>query len=1183
MRTVAAVRAVAWVAWILVVAAIAGGAQVASVARVAPDEMLVDVGFSLSEFRFETIDGRDYVRADGMNYLAEPGLPGLPLKPIEVVLPYAGGPAAVEVVRVNEAPVEGAYDIVPIQPPRILGQAAAPWVAGREAIYASDQPYPSSRVGGVRQGFMGDTRLVSFYVSPFRWNPATGQLLLATDLQVRIKLGDSPVARSLRPRTAPRPFLEALRRSVANPEDVGAPAGKVPAGLPGALLGSSALEEEYHEYVIVTTAALASYFQPLVDWKVEKGLSAELVTREWIAANYTGVNIQEQIRSFITDAYQTWGTSWILIGGDTEQIPSRQVYAMDYEMGYDGNRIRSDLYYSDLDGTWNANGVLPYGEVADSVDMYPDVVVGRAPTENGTEVEVFVEKVLTYEQDPPAGYALDMLMAGEVLWDNPLTDAGVGLNMIDDECIPPRFDPILKLYQTLGNESRETVLAAMSAGPNVVLHDGHCWYDVMGVGGDYLGTLDADTLSNSPRNFILNSIGCWPAAIDHDCIAERFVNNPNGGCVAFVGNCRYGWGSPGNPGFGYSDIFQREFARVLFTDNVCNLGLANALSKSHFVPYAQDENVFRCNEYQVNLLGDPEMPVWTDEPRDLVVSAPEQVISPQGDVRVVVADDVGAVEGALVCLMNGSDVYLVGNTDLAGTVVLSVTTASADSLLLTVTAFNHRPDQRKIEVISQGRLLAAAEYAIVDGGDAKPNPGETVDVAIAVRNSGSEAAKGVWGVLRARDGRAEVLDSTVYYGLIGATSTSWGDGRFTVAFDPSCSNAEGVGFDLVLTDTTGTSWTSAVQPVVAAPVFSVTSYGMHDLLGDGDWVAEPGETVIVTLVIANDGLTAGEPTAIATSIDPMLVVTDSVTYGGTVEPGEVGHSLHRVVISSGCPALYAGGVEVAITSPGGYAFLDTVYVNVGDLSFADDCESGQGAWVRAGSPDLWHLSTYRTHSGAASWCFGDSTAHEYTSNSNSSITASGLVAGEECKLAFWFWYEFTTYGVDGLYVIVSANGVPDTVDYIGSGGALNISSRWVPWERVLDVEPGDTLAVKFAFKSDNADVAEGIYIDDISLSGKTPGEAAVPPVDPAAAPSFTACPNPAAGSVLFSFSGTEAAAVMDVFDIRGRCVASLVKPAGARSVVWDLDAGAGRVAPGIYLASVRDGGYNQARKIVVLR
>jgi len=107
-----------------------------------------------------------------------------------------------------------------------------------------------------------------------------------------------------------------------------------------------------------------------------------------------------------------------------------------------------------------------------------------------------------------------------------------------------------------------------------------------------------------------------------DCIAERFIRNPHGGAVAFIGNSRYGWASPGNPGYGYSERFMQSFYEKLFVDGIRNAGAALAAAKAAFVPLAQEPNVYRWHEYELNLLGDPEMPVWTNEPAVLTVLHP---------------------------------------------------------------------------------------------------------------------------------------------------------------------------------------------------------------------------------------------------------------------------------------------------------------------------------------------------------------------------------------------------------------------------------------------------------------------------------------------------------------------------------------------------------------------------------
>jgi hypothetical protein len=1169
---------------------LAGISYAAAVTSRGEDELTVTVRNNLAEFSFDKVGGYDYVRGPGVVYLPDAGVPGLPLKPYHIAIPWDRRVTEIEAVCRSELAIDGTFHMVPTQPPAVLGESAAAWMTGRPDIYLEDGVYPKELVGGMHQGFMGDTRLLSFYVSPFIWNPVTGELTFCEEIQVRVELEPSVVSRPARHGQGGHDrFRETVARMVANPDDIGL--FKASMGV-HALLGAPVLEEGNYEYVVVTVDSLAPSFEPLVQWKNEKGVPATCVTWEWIDANYAGDNTQTKIRDFIIDAYQTWGTVWVLLGGDTGLIPSRQVYAMDAKMGLLGNKIRADLYYSDLDGTWNANGVTPYGEVADSVDMYPDVFVGRAPANSTSDAVAFVNKVLRYEKNPPADYALRMLMTGEILWSNPFTDSGVGLDRIDRDFIPSRFDPIVKLYETLGNESRESVLAAMSQGRNFVLHDGHCNENVMGAGDGTIWYTDADTLSNWPKNFILNSIGCWPAAIDRDCIAEHFVNNPDGGWVAFIGNCRYGWGSPGNPGFGYSDKFQYEWARSIFVNEVFELGASLAEHKAVFVGFAGDENVYRWNEYQVNLLGDPEMPVWTDDPADLYVTAPQAVMASGDQVTIVVEDDKGAVDGALVCLMNGGDVYEKGTTDLAGTVVFGVSTSSPDSLLLTVTAPNHRHRQSKLPVVTGGVLLSWTGLDILDGGDAKANPGEVTDIGITVKNFGSEPDSGVWGVVRATDLSCSVVDSIVYFGDIPAGGEVSGLNSPSLEFDGSLTNGQSVVLEFELADSSSTQWMSRIPIVIATPLFSVTSYGIDDEAGgDGDFVAEPGESMVLTVETYNSGLTYDAAQVTVTSLDPYVAVADSVTGMGSIDPGCAGYTVHLVTVDAGCPDTHVARLLATIEALTGFEFADTVYFTVGDLNFADDCEAGEGSWTYGG---LWHLSSYRSHSDSMSWYFGNESVHEYPSGAYGNLISLDFIAGEDNRLSFWFWHDFTTYGVDGVYVVVMVNGRPDTLDFIGSGGALDgsgtapldIVTDWVKWDHALEgVAPDDTLTFKFGFASDNTDVAEGMYIDDIAFSCKAAGRSGMEvPVSVAGTIGITLVPNPARGEVNLSLSGMPAPLSIGIYNVDGRLVTRFDKPAGASSVTWNLrDSSGKRVAPGIYVARVEGRAGSQSSKIVVLR
>ncbi len=77
-----------------------------------------------------------------------------------------------------------------------------------------------------------------------------------------------------------------------------------------------------------------------------------------------------------------------------------------------------------------------------------------------------------------------------------------------------------------------------------------------------------DALTNGQQQSILFTLGCSPNAFDLDSISEHFINNPNGGCVAYIGNSRTGYTDQD-----YQDL---TFFQSLFPNQLFNLGQAFA-------------------------------------------------------------------------------------------------------------------------------------------------------------------------------------------------------------------------------------------------------------------------------------------------------------------------------------------------------------------------------------------------------------------------------------------------------------------------------------------------------------------------------------------------------------------------------------------------------------------------------
>ena len=113
-------------------------------------------------------------------------------------------------------------------------------------------------VGGAHDGFMGDTRVLSFYLAPFVWNPETGRLTFCIEIEVTVALEPSFPSRPVRRMTSGSDRFEAaVRKSVANPEDV---ARFRASARRRSLVGASMLEDGPFEYVVVTVDSMASAF-----------------------------------------------------------------------------------------------------------------------------------------------------------------------------------------------------------------------------------------------------------------------------------------------------------------------------------------------------------------------------------------------------------------------------------------------------------------------------------------------------------------------------------------------------------------------------------------------------------------------------------------------------------------------------------------------------------------------------------------------------------------------------------------------------------------------------------------------------------------------------------------------------------------------------------------------------------
>jgi len=572
-------------------------------------------------------DGYSIVRAEGCAVSSEVGMPMLPIKTFFVLLPEGFTVDGLEITSIDEKMMDGKYNLKPAFPPLP--------VSGRHRMQAVSLPAVPSflsasfaspreiqqviRLESIQQ--WGGFNLACMQVSGARYDTQSGELTWIKRVEFILKLRqvqDIPVSGK-----CPNPG--ALQKLVINPE-------LIPRYSPAPTI---------KKYLIVTNETLAPAFQTLLNSKMSKGFEGTITFTSWIYSHYSGRDNQERIRNYIKDYQPTY----LLLGGDTDVVPCRGVYAwveggtlvpgargqgsggdgtLDDESFYDDN-IPCDLYYACLDGNWDYDQDGIYGEVDDRVDMMPEVFVGRAPVNNATEATQFVARVIDYGS-ATGSYPYNELLIGNKF--DPLNDGKLIMQAID-EITPDAYDTTHYYQSSEGGINISTIMDKLNDGVGLVAHAGHANDSCLQMGNTYLYDYQLSQLSN-PCPFIFNTVGCYAGAFDvNDCIGEEMVLNENGGAAAFIGNSRYGLYDETSPML-YSGEYQVEFFRQALREGCSHIGEALAMSKLTFVPQCSTDTPYRWIQYCLNLLGDPEMSL--PMPKD--IQALYQVIS--GNVQGIV-------------------------------------------------------------------------------------------------------------------------------------------------------------------------------------------------------------------------------------------------------------------------------------------------------------------------------------------------------------------------------------------------------------------------------------------------------------------------------------------------------------------------------------------------------------------
>jgi hypothetical protein len=420
---------------------------------------------------------------------------------------------------------------------------------------------------------------------------------------------------------------------------------------------SSCLDE--YEMVIIAPEIFSSDIRSLVDHKNSVGIKTFLKSLENIYNEYDGRDEAEQIKYFIKDAIETFNIKYVLLMGGKSFLglkwilPTRYVQLDD---GFGYSEFLSDLYFADIykdDGDfedWDSNGngiFAEWGFSGDSLDLEPDIAVGRLPCRSISEVKTVVNKIITYEENTyrQSWFKNIVVVGGDTF---PTYEGYEGESTCDVASSYMDGFNTIKLYTSTGTlTSPDDIINVFNRGCGFFFTRGRGGQDRIRMvnpdGSEFIAFQDDDisSLNNNgmyPVCFLnecihgkfdvgiinylylmLKKLGYTKFDCVPECIAWRLIREENAGAIATITNTNTCYGSFGDSNENgilddaemYGGFLGVECFRVFGQERIEFLGDIHKTAVSNYIdnfPVYTDD--FHCKSVlEFILIGDPSLKI----------------------------------------------------------------------------------------------------------------------------------------------------------------------------------------------------------------------------------------------------------------------------------------------------------------------------------------------------------------------------------------------------------------------------------------------------------------------------------------------------------------------------------------------------------------------------------------------
>jgi hypothetical protein len=828
------------------------------------------INYAISELNFESITNAsgDFFKISipGHNPTSDPGKPELPVLSRLISVPE-NNTISIKISDITtERIIPASKNFKGLLYPRQVG--ATKVIQKQKADFIIDNAEYSKRgiikSDTVKVEYIGKVRnrqLATLLIYPVRYNPFSNELEVIKSMKIDITFTPANDSFTAPSKGSSLLFNQSVDKGLLNynPSDV--------------ITGYS---DQPVKMIIITDPAFKKHLAPFYKWKTQKGYKLTILYKGTGLAG----NTFAQLKDTITEIYNSATAAnpapeYLLIIGDVNRIPKS-----------DGTSNISDMYYGEFDG----NG-----------DYIPDMYIGRLPVADTIELKTAIGKIIQYEKfeyaDTNKFYNRTLVTAGnDATYANYMNGqvkylASNYLNATN------KIDGY-NFYYPQSYSSEDSIMKLIKKGVSFINYSGH---------GDAFGWLDPALRATDIT--LLQNKNMYPFVISNACRTAQY-NTPgsfgnsmivtaDNGAVGYIGCSNdsywdedYYWSvGVGNPNVDpkYAETGLGALDRLFHTHNespsdwYLSMGQVNYAGNLAVSESTSPRKKYYWETY--TLLGDPSTIPFIGTPDAFKISLPDTLPNGIKSLSMTIPPF------SYMAVSHFDTLWDASFASPSGSVVLDLPGLANDSCLIVITGQNKVPLIKTIHFADVNKEFINLTSSSINDASSNNNGladyGESLFIKLIISNLGLINAPGLYAKLTTTAEWVTINNDSVYIGTLAGKSQIVLPTCFGITISDLVPDKGYITLNLSLIDSKIVK-NYTIDICIHAPVLEILNCLIDDSgTGNGNYVAEPGETFNLLFKVRNSGGSSIAGTFNIVNLPPGVTIFHPVVNTGPLQFGEV--------------------------------------------------------------------------------------------------------------------------------------------------------------------------------------------------------------------------------------------------------------------------------------------------------